>query len=142
VGDGPERENLQKLANQIYPRTAFCGDQRGAELQRLFEKADLFVLPGTGGLALQQALGFALPAIAAEGDGTQTDLVRPVNGWLVEPGNLENLRGSLLEALRNPADLRKKGLESFRIVRDEVNLETMADGFVSAVEYVLKNGLL
>jgi hypothetical protein len=40
VEEGTEKENLQKLDNQIYPRQAFCGDQRGAESQRLFEKAD------------------------------------------------------------------------------------------------------
>ncbi len=31
-----------------------------------------------------------------------------------------------------------KGLESFRIVKDEVNLERMADAFESAVTFVLK----
>jgi glycosyltransferase involved in cell wall biosynthesis len=136
VGDGPEKNALIALAERIYPRAKFPGDRRGADLQSLFQQADLFVLPGTGGLALQQALGFALPAIAAEGDGTQADLVRPENGWLVEPGSLESLKACLIEALQNPVELRKKGQESFRIVRDEINMERMADGFVSAVEYV------
>jgi glycosyltransferase involved in cell wall biosynthesis len=136
VGDGPEKEALLSLAARIYPRAEFTGDRRGTDLQTLFHRADLFVLPGTGGLALQQAMGFALPAIAAEGDGTQADLVRPENGWLVEPGSLESLKACLMQALQNPIELRKKGLESFRIVRDEINLERMADGFVEAVEYV------
>ncbi len=104
----------------------------------LFKQADLFALPGTGGLALQQALGFALPAIAAEGDGTQTDLVRPENGWLVQPGNLESLQIALKEALTDPQSLAKKGLESFRIVQEEVNLECMVFAFEAAVEFVLK----
>lgn len=141
VGNGPEQGSLQALAMQIYPKAVFTGDQRGAELMTLFQLADLFVLPGTGGLALQQALGFGLPAIAAEGDGTQADLVRPENGWRVKPGSLVSLKAALLEALQDPAALRKKGAESFRIVRDEINLERMADGFVSAVEYVAKVGL-
>jgi glycosyltransferase involved in cell wall biosynthesis len=136
VGEGPEKENLIALAARIYPRAEFTGDRRGTDLQTLFQRADLFILPGTGGLALQQALGYALPAIAAEGDGTQADLVRPENGWLVQPGSLESLKTCLFEALQYPAELRKKGLESFRIVRDEINLERMADGFVAAVEYV------
>ena len=42
-----------------------------------FAGADLFVLPGTGGLAVQEAMSYALPVIVAKGDGTQEDLVRP-----------------------------------------------------------------
>ena len=139
IGDGPERNALCTLAAQIYPQAVFSGDQRGVALQALFLRADVFVLPGTGGLALQQALGFALPAIAAEGDGTQADLIGPKNGWLVEPGNLESLQAALKEALQDPITLRKKGLASFRIVHDEINLESMADGFISAIEYVAKD---
>jgi glycosyltransferase involved in cell wall biosynthesis len=138
VGDGPERDALQALAAQIYPQTEFTGDLRGTDLDDQFRAADLFVLPGTGGLALQQALSFALPAIAAEGDGTQMDLVRPDNGWLVKPGDLESLKSALRKALGNPLDLMIKGQESFRIVRDEVNMERMAQAFEEAVWYALE----
>jgi len=138
VGDGPERSSLESLAKQIYPRAEFPGDQRGESLAAIFRQADLFVLPGTGGLALQQALSFALPAIAAEGDGTQTDLIRPENGWLVRPGSLESLTQTLRDALSNPRDLAEKGKASFRIVRDDVNLENMAAAFEAAIEYALK----
>jgi glycosyltransferase involved in cell wall biosynthesis len=125
------------MAGQIYPKTEFTGDLRDTDLDDQFRAADLFVLPGTGGLALQQALSFTLPAIAAEGDGTQMDLVRPDNGWLVKPGDLESLKSALRQALRNPLDLMIKGQESFRIVRDEVNMESMAGAFESAVRYAL-----
>jgi len=138
VGDGPERRSLEALAGRIYPRAEFTGDKRGDDLSDLFRQADLFVLPGTGGLALQQALSFALPAIAAEGDGTQADLVRPENGWLVPPGNLDSLVNALQTALQDPAALVLKGRESFRIVSDEVNLECMADAFEQAVGFVLR----
>ncbi len=137
VGDGPEKAALQDLAGEVYPRAEFTGDLRGLELDARFREADLFVLPGTGGLALQQALSFALPAIAAEGDGTQMDLVRPDNGWLVKPGDLESLKITLRQALTNPMDLVIKGQESFRIVRDEVNMERMADAFMDAVRYAI-----
>jgi glycosyltransferase involved in cell wall biosynthesis len=137
VGDGPERTALEALAGQIYPAAVFTGDQRGEALADLFRQADLFVLPGTGGLALQQALGFALPAVAAEGDGTQADLVRPENGWLVKPGSLESLQEALQEALKDPQRLTIKGQESFRIVQEEVNLESMVSAFESAVTFAL-----
>jgi glycosyltransferase involved in cell wall biosynthesis len=135
VGDGPDRPVLEALARETYPRTVFYGARHGAELDDLFRRADLFVLPGTGGLAVQQAMSYALPVIVAEADGTQADLVTPQNGWLIPPAEPERLAGVLQEALADAARLRRMGSESFRIVREEVNLETMALGFAKAVNY-------
>ncbi|MFN2216235.1 MAG: glycosyltransferase family 4 protein, partial [Anaerolineales bacterium] len=83
IGDGPEKRALQDLAEKIYPAALFTGALHGAELEPFFKAADIFVLPGTGGLAIQQAMCWSLPVITAEGDGTQQDLVRKENGWQV-----------------------------------------------------------
>ena len=133
VGDGPARDELLALAEKVYPAAQFPGAQRSAALEAYFAAADLFVLPGTGGLAVQQAMSFGLPVIVAEGDGTQDDLVRPANGWRVRPGNLDDLTDTLRLALSDPARLRCMGAESYRIVADEANLETMVKVFVQAL---------
>lgn len=137
IGDGPERPALQALAAQIYPRADFPGGLYGADLQPFLQSADLFVLPGTGGLAVQQAMSAALPVIVAEADGTAADLVRPTNGWQVTPGSLDSLTSTLAEALADLPRLRRMGLESFRIVRDEINLEAMVAAFARAVACVM-----
>ena len=85
VGEGPSRAEYEGLAGRIYPKAEFLGALFGDELEGYFDKTDLFVLPGTGGLAVQQAMSHGLPVIMAEGDGTQDDLVRDVNGWQVTP---------------------------------------------------------
>jgi glycosyltransferase involved in cell wall biosynthesis len=107
VGDGPDRTRLEALASQVYPQAHFFGARHGAELAPLFAAADLFVLPGTGGLAVQQAMAYGLPVMAAEADGTQTDLVRPENGWALPPGDLPALTAALAHALSDPARLRR-----------------------------------
>ena len=141
VGDGPIREELETAAAELYPQTEFFGALYGEELTARFDRADLFCLPGTGGLALQQAMASALPLIAAEADGTQADLVRPDNGITVRPGDLNDLTGAVTRLLSDPVKLRKMGAESFRIVRDEINLEAMAAVFSEAVEFTLEKGL-
>ena len=83
----------------------------------------------------------ALPLIAAEADGTQNDLVRPANGIQVTPGDLAELSAAITTLLSDPVRLREMGAESFRIVRDEINLEAMAAVFARAVEYVKAEGL-
>ncbi len=131
VGDGPERDALEKLAKKIYPSAEFPGAKHGTELAAYFNRADLFALPGTGGLAVQEAMSYGLPVIMGQGDGTNDDLVRPENGWqLSDP---ESLPSILREALIEPSRLRKMGAESYRIVAEEINLEKMVEIFIQAV---------
>lgn len=133
VGDGPEKESLISLAKEIYSSTEFIGAKHGVELKAYFEKADLFVLPGTGGLAVQEAMSYGLPVIVAKGDGTQDDLVREKNGWQIEPENYEALVFTIKEALSDVKRLRTMGQESFRIVSEEINIQKMAEVFIEAL---------
>ncbi len=133
IGDGPERETLETLAKEIYPSTEFIGSKHGAELKPYFEEADLFILPGTGGLAVQEAMSYGLPVIVAQGDGTQDDLVRKENGWQIPPDDFEALVSTMKDALSDVARLRKMGAYSYRIVKEEINIEKMAEIFVVAL---------
>lgn len=133
VGDGPERDSLQTLASEAYPSAEFIGAKHGAELKSYFEQADLFVLPGTGGLAVQEAMSYGLPVIVAKGDGTQDDLVREKNGWQIEPENYSALVSTMKNALSDTARLREMGKESFRIVSEEINIQKMAEIFIRAL---------
>jgi glycosyltransferase involved in cell wall biosynthesis len=133
VGDGPERAALEALAEEIYPSAEFSGARHGAELKPYFMDADLFVLPGTGGLAIQEAMSYALPVIVAQGDGTQDDLVRKENGWQIPPDDFDALLATMKDALSDVARLRRMGEESYRIVREEINIEKMVEVFVEAL---------
>ncbi len=133
VGDGPARNELENLAAKIYTLVEFTGAKHGAELEPYFSSADLFVLPGTGGLAIQQAMAHGLPVIVARGDGTQDDLVRGENGWQVPPDDLPALTAILHQALANPGKLRQMGQASYRIVAEEINIEKMVGVFIKAL---------
>ena len=136
VGDGPERARLEALAKEIYPTAEFIGAKHGSELKPYFEAADLFVLPGTGGLAVQEAMSYGLPVIVAKGDGTQDDLVRAVNGWQIPPEDDAALVSTMKTALADPERLREMGGESFRIVSKEINIQKMTEAFVRALNSI------
>jgi len=117
IGDGPARAHFQNYAKEVYPQVEFLGVQYGSALRSYF-------------------LAHGLPVIVAEGDGTQSDLVRKENGWLVPPDDVEALRQALAGALADVKSLRLKGLESLRIVKEEVNLESMVESFVFALNKI------
>ncbi len=133
VGDGPARQGFESQARAIYPKAEFLGAKFGEELDSIYAQADLFVLPGTGGLAVQQAMSHGLPVIVAQGDGTQDDLVRSGNGWLIPPDDQAALTEILTQALKDPGSLRQMGAESYRVTAEEINLEEMVGAFVRAL---------
>jgi len=135
VGDGPHMEALRTLSASMDAPVKFLGRKTGEELKAISRSADLFVLPGLGGLAIQEAMSHGLPVIVAEADGTELDLVT-TNGWIVKKESTEELAQCIVKALLNIDELRRRGKESFRIVRDEINLDLMADRFVNAVSKI------
>jgi len=134
VGDGPARSRLEDQAAEVFPEARFVGAQQGDALRAYYEWADLFVLPGTGGLAVQEAMSYALPVMVAEGDGTQRDLVRPENGWLLTPDDLEVLTSALHEALSDEERLAQMGLHSHHLAVTQFNIVAMADTFINVMK--------
>jgi glycosyltransferase involved in cell wall biosynthesis len=133
IGDGPARKEYENLAQCIYPNANFVGTKHGIELEPYYAKADLLVLPGTGGLAVQQAMAHGLPIIVAHGDGTQNDLVRSENGWQIPPDDLNALTDILRQALSDLVQLRQMGNASYRIVAEEINVDKMVEVFIQAL---------
>jgi glycosyltransferase involved in cell wall biosynthesis len=135
VGDGPQRRELENLAARVYPETRFFGAQHGDDLEKLLQEADLFILPGTGGLAIQQAMSFGLPVISGKADGTQSDLVREENGWVLPDESPQTLSRLIKDALGDIRRLRRMGAASYRIVSEEINLENMVSAFLRAIAF-------
>jgi len=132
VGDGPHRGELEQLAKSLDAPVTFAGKKFGTELAEVSAAADLFVLPGLGGLAIQEAMARGLPVMVTEADGTELDLVTDRNGWIIEKENTQALADGLTRAVSDPDELRRRGRESFRIVNEEINLELMSARFISA----------
>ncbi len=132
VGSGSARDGLEALASTVYPSTTFTGPLYGEELSDALKAADLMVLPGTGGLAVQEGMAHGLAVAVGDGDGTQHDLVGAENGWHVRPGDQAQLANVLTSAMENIPRVREMGRLSSTLVARRFNLETMVDGIVQA----------
>ncbi len=106
VGDGPDRERVEELAAELelMPYCLFPGYQE--DVGPLFAAFDVFVLPsgneGTPVTAIE-ALAGGCPVVATRVGGVP-DVVRDgEDGFLVEPGSVDELGDRLARLARDPA---------------------------------------
>jgi glycosyltransferase involved in cell wall biosynthesis len=131
VGDGTQRPALERVASSVFPTTRFLGERHGRELGKVLALSDLFVLPGPGGLAVQEAMLYGLPVIVGSGDGTQVDLVHEgQNGYLVPDGDIDTLASRIWRVMSDE-DLRTAlGVEA-RQRAAEWSLDSVVSRFIS-----------
>lgn len=141
VGDGPEREKYEEQSVRlgIAESVRFAGPvYEPGELARHFLSASVFALPGLGGLSINEAMFYGLAIACAAGDGTERFLVREgYNGAFFREGDADSLADVLTELLSEPEKLVVMGQQSRRIIEHEVNIHTVASGYLRAFQYVL-----
>jgi glycosyltransferase involved in cell wall biosynthesis len=136
IGDGPDLERLQGLAADGMPNVKFMGHQTGDRLGYCVAATDLFVLPGPGGLAVQEAMSYGKPVIASLSDGTQKDLIEEgKNGFMFQSGDFGTMRELIARCLEDRDALTAMGEESRRIVAERFSFDAMQDSFLNAVEF-------
>lgn len=89
VGDGPERETLERLRLELglEHSVRFAGRLLDDDVAAAYADADAFVLPSRAegfGVALVEALATGLPVLATRSGGPE-DIVQAGDGELVEP---------------------------------------------------------
>lgn len=141
VGDGPEKDKIAAIIqeNEIGERIIMYGAKYGKELKEFFEKDDVFLLPGTGGLAINEAMAYSMPVISTVGDDTVVDLIDG-NGILLNNfGDKDEIEKAIKTFLDLPeADKRTMSQKSEQIVKERASLNNMANQHVKAIEHVLK----
>lgn len=83
VGDGPDRQRLEKL----YPQVQFLGYLRGTELANLYTQADVFAFPSTTdtfGIVMIEAMSLGTPIAAYPVPGPQDIITQGISGYMSE----------------------------------------------------------
>lgn len=112
IGDGPEREKLELLATKlgIKQSVTFAGYQSQSEVATHLAQTDVFVLPSFAEgvpVVLMEAMAAQVPVVTTRIAGIP-ELVRDgESGYLVAPGDTEELRDGINKLLDDP-NLREK----------------------------------
>ena len=132
VGDGPY---LKKLQEYCLGRDNILFSGRVIdEVGFYFDAADVFILPGTGGLAINEAMYHGLPIISGYADGSADDLViHNKNGYRIKEYKSEEL-SEYISIVLDDNNLRERmGKESKRMITEEYSFEN----FINIVSSVL-----
>lgn len=135
VGDGPTRSSMEQLARDLGLRNVRFFGRVIEGVDQFFAAADAFVLPGIGGLAINQAMFWGVPCIVSQADGTEDDLVvNNVTGQRFLPGDASSLGQAIERSLSlTPTELNQMRIAARNLIETRSNVDQMVSTFTSTL---------
>ena len=101
-------------------------------------ESSVYVLAGMGGLSINDAMTYSMPVICSVCDSTERDLVTDgVNGFFFKEGDAADLAAKIKRLLESPELCRTMGEESFKVIRDRINIDTVSDRYMDVYKNLM-----
>ena len=140
IGTGPQEEKLKKMSQEmnLNKNIKFVGAVYDPILlARYFLSSSVFVQPGMGGLAINEAMCFGKPIVCSVCDGTEKKLVREgYNGIYFKEGSEADLAEKIYYLMNNQVLIKSMGENSLSIIKNEINISTVVAGYEKALKYL------
>ena len=132
VGDGPHLPALRAIATGR--REVIFAGQVIDGVGIYFDAAEMYVLPGTGGLGINEAMAHSLPIISGYADGSADDLVVDgENGFRLQDDTVEELTQRIAWILDHPAEAEQMGANSREWITGKFSFQRFLDRVEEAV---------
>lgn len=142
IGGGDIFNELTVFRNTLVNKNEIhiLGPKYGNDLKPFFLEHDVFLLTGSGGLAINEAMAYGLPVISTEGDGTGFDLIEN-NGYLLcEIGNEKEIKSTLSRFAKLSREEKLEMSEnSLSIIKDKATNFLMVKNFMKSIFFMLNN---
>ena len=113
VGDGPERDRLEEMAEQLDVNAVFAGEVPPDAVDSYLKKGKMLVLPSIRGEglpnAILEAMAMGLPVVATEVAGIPDVISNGENGFTVPPNDAEALAEQIQLLCEDEQKRRKMG---------------------------------
>jgi teichuronic acid biosynthesis glycosyltransferase TuaC len=132
VGEGPELSRLRKLVRNltIAHKVHFLGHQNRRDVAHRMQACALFALPSSYeglGCAYLEAMSSGKVVIGCSGQGIGDVVEHGVNGWLIQPGNVEEMISALSLLLSNTQTRCQLGRAGRETIVQNFTFEHQAD---------------
>jgi glycosyltransferase involved in cell wall biosynthesis len=144
VGDGDRRGVYEHVAKTlgIIDRVLFVGEVTDDDLPKMYQAADVHVLPSTSqseafGLVTLEAAASGLPSIVANLPGVRTLVTPGKTGDLVEPGNYQALATVMQTYVNDLKRAREYGLCARRRIEAHYTHAVLAERLLEVYKNVI-----
>lgn len=139
VGGGPMVEAVRERAQAVdRENIVVTGRVPEGDDYAWIATADLSIMPGAVGLAINQSLAFGTPTIIADEVGADTEILEHgVTGWRYPRGDLDALLDVTRSVIDGTADVKGVTGEARRLMHDEVTIENMVESIDAAIRCAL-----
>jgi glycosyltransferase involved in cell wall biosynthesis len=123
-GSGEEYEELTKYVetNSLKEYVEFLGWVDNENKENILMKNQVFVLPSYNEglpIAILEALSYGMPIISTNVGSIDEAVYNERNGYLLQPGNIEELKNKLAILINNFEIRKKMGVESRKIAKEK-----------------------
>ena len=139
VGDGPLRHDLEQLASELDPGSlvTFSGAVSPHKVRSIIESGRLFALNSSYegmSFALLEAKERAVPVVVGANPGNSAVVRSGVDGLVVDPRSVSEVRGALSKLVDNPPLARSMGLAGRQDVIDRFSIQAATGSTLDAIE--------
>ena len=144
IGDGPERQNAERLCRDIglCDEVRFLGKQDAIE--ELLAICDLFIIPSESesfGLSALEAMACEVPVISSDSGGLPEVNIHGVTGFTSPPGNVDEMARYAIDLMQNEemlARFRENALNQAR----RFDLDNILPDYEAYYEEVLERSVI
>jgi len=141
IGDGPLKNQILSIIETLSdPKINYLG-RIIDDVDPYFAASDCMVLPGNGGLALNQAMIWGKTCIVSEADGKEDDLVvENETGFRFKKNELKSLTSAMERRIEtSPEDVTRMSNNATDIILTKSNVNNMVDVFMTGIGDCLQN---
>lgn len=140
IGTGRYEEYLKTMASND-KRIIFHGKIRNNDINKFYNNADILVIPSVWnevlGIVILEAFSAGIPAIGSRIGGIPEVIKHNYNGFLFEPGNVDQIKTTLENLINKPSalvELGKNALETAKQYGMQNHIEQLVQYYKQAMQ--------
>ncbi len=145
IGDGPQRERCLKLAQEsdFASDILLPGSENHATVQTRFAEASMFTMHSIKGpfsnqeeafgVAFLDAMIKGLPVVSGKSGGVPEIILDGINGYLVEPGDIEGHADCMARLIADPDLAKRMGRAGWEMASSKFSQENSTRGLLSVL---------